>query len=58
MKKVRIILYLVLPISIIVLFAANLLMGAVDIPAADVMAILFGKESDHTACGSRLSRTM
>ncbi len=49
MKKVRIILYLVLPISIIVLFAANLLMGAVDIPAADVMAILFGKESDHTA---------
>lgn len=45
----RIILYLVLPISIIVLFAANLLMGAVDIPAADVMAILFGKESDHTA---------
>ena len=48
MKKVRIILYLVLPISIIVLFAANLLMGAVDIPAADVMAILFGKESDHT----------
>lgn len=49
MKKVRIILYLVLPISIIVLFAANLLMGTVDIPAADVMAILFGKESDHTA---------
>lgn len=49
MKKVRIILCLVLPISIIVLFAANLLMGAVDIPAADVMAILFGKESDHTA---------
>lgn len=49
MNKVRIILYLVLPISIIVLFAANLLMGAVDIPAADVMAILFGKESDHTA---------
>jgi len=49
MKKVRIILYLVLPISIIVLFAANLLMGAVDIPAADVMAILFGRESDHTA---------
>lgn len=49
MYKVRIILYLVLPISIIVLFAANLLMGAVDIPAADVMAILFGKESDHTA---------
>lgn len=49
MKKVRIILYLVLPISIIVLFAANLLMGAVDIPVADVMAILFGKESDHTA---------
>lgn len=49
MKKVRIILYLVLPISIIVLFAANLLMGAVDIPAADVMAILFGKESNHTA---------
>ena len=49
MKKVRIILYLVLPISIIVLFAANLLMVAVDIPAADVMAILFGKESDHTA---------
>lgn len=49
MKKVRIILYLVLPISIIVLFAANLLMGAVDIPASDVMAILFGKESDHTA---------
>ena len=49
MKKVRIILYLVLPISIIVLFAANLLMGAVYIPAADVMAILFGKESDHTA---------
>ena len=49
MKKVRIILYLVLPISIIVLFAANLLMGAVDIPAADVTAILFGKESDHTA---------
>lgn len=49
MKKVRIILYLVLPISIIVLFAANLFMGAVDIPAADVMAILFGKESDHTA---------
>ena len=34
MKKVRIILYLVLPISIIVLFAANLLMGAVDIPAS------------------------
>lgn len=49
MYKVRIILYLVLPISIIVLFAANLLMGAVDIPAADVMAILFGRESDHTA---------
>lgn len=49
MYKVRIILYLVLPISIIVLFAANLLMGTVDIPAADVMAILFGKESDHTA---------
>lgn len=63
MYKVRIILYLVLPISIIVLFAANLLMGAVDIPAADVMAILFGKESDHTAWNyivleSRLPQTV
>lgn len=41
--------YVVLPVAILLLFAANLLIGAVDIPFADVFSILFGGDSGHHA---------
>lgn len=42
-------LYIFLPLVILVLFIANMLLGAVDIPAADVASILFGNHSAHTS---------
>ena len=45
----KLLLYLILPATIVVLFVANLLLGAVDIPSADVFSILFGSDSGHSS---------
>jgi iron complex transport system permease protein len=45
----KLLLYLILPVIIVVLFIANMLLGAVDIPAADVFSILFGSDSGHSS---------
>ena len=45
----KLLLYLILPATIVVLFIVNLVIGAVDIPFTDVFSILFGSDSGHTS---------
>lgn len=47
MRRSNNVLYIILPVSIILLFVVNLLIGAVEIPFADVFSILSGKDSGH-----------
>ena len=47
MRRSNNVLYIILPVSIILLFVVNLLIGAVDIPIGDVFSILWGNDSGH-----------
>ena len=47
MRRSNNVLYIILPVSIILLFVVNLLTGAVDIPIGDVFSILWGNDSGH-----------
>ena len=49
MSRSNTILYIVLPLTIVILFVANMTLGAVDIPFCDITSILAGRESDHAS---------